>query len=78
MGFLAKWREKLSQNHGLLMALCIGPWIVLAGLYAVGFQSPLLWPAALVLCIGSHVLMMAAHGSGGKSGKNKDAQKTCH
>ncbi|MBI2444890.1 hypothetical protein HYV43_00695 [Candidatus Micrarchaeota archaeon] len=62
--------DLLRHNHALLMALCIGPWIVLGAAYAFGVRSPLLWPAALVLCIGSHVLMMAAHSTDGK--------KSCH
>ncbi len=62
--------ESLRHNHALLMALCIGPWIALGAAYALGLRSPLLWPAALVLCIGSHVLMMAAH--------TPDGKKSCH
>ncbi|MBI4361333.1 hypothetical protein HY572_06200 [Candidatus Micrarchaeota archaeon] len=68
--WIKKGVDGLAKNHGLLMALCIGPWIVLGAAYALGFRHPLLWPAALVLCIGSHVLMMAAHSD--KEGK------TCH
>jgi|GEM_PF-1672166 len=60
----------VSHNHALLMALCIGPWIVLGAAYLAGFRHPWLWPAALLLCIGSHVLMMAAHSGDGK--------KACH
>ncbi len=62
--------ESLRHNHALMMALCIGPWLVLGAAYALGFRSPFLWPAALVLCIGSHLLMMSAHTGDGK--------KSCH
>lgn len=70
LGVLRTKLESLRHNHGLLMALCIGPWVVLGAAYALGFRSPLLWSAALVLCVGSHVLMMAAHSGEGK--------KSCH
>lgn len=67
---LKAWFDGVRHNHALVMALCIGPWIVLGAAYALGFRHPLLWPAALVLCVGSHVLMMAAHAGEGK--------KSCH
>ncbi|MBI5225712.1 hypothetical protein HY994_00550 [Candidatus Micrarchaeota archaeon] len=72
--FVKKTWESLTHNHALMMALCIGPWIVIGAAYALGYRSPLLWPAALVLCIGSHVLMMAAH----TGGDGKDDKKSCH
>jgi len=65
------WLKKsFKENHLAQMALCcLLPIILIVALRALGFDGPLVYAAALVLCVGSHLALMAI---GGK------AEKACH
>lgn len=61
---------KIRENHLAMMAVCcLVPVVLIFGLKAAGFDSPLLFPIAMIVCVGSHLLMMA--------GARKDGE-ACH
>ncbi len=65
---LDKLIEKIRSNHFAMMAVCcLLPVVFIIGLQLAGFNNPLLYPLALVVCVGSHVLMMAGAKKEGKS-----------
>lgn len=51
--------DSIKNNHFAMMAVCcLLPVIVILGLQAAGITGWWLFPLALAVCVGSHVLMM--------------------
>ena len=52
--------DSIKNNHFAMMAVCcMLPVIVILGLQAAGITGWWLFPLALVVCVGSHAVMMA-------------------
>lgn len=66
---LGKIWDSVRNNHFAMMAVCcMLPVIVIVGLQLAGITGWWLFPLAALVCVGSHVLMMALPGrKGGKS-----------
>ncbi|HLC48460.1 MAG TPA: hypothetical protein VJI13_05280 [Candidatus Norongarragalinales archaeon] len=64
--------DYLRNNHLAMMAVCcLLPVIPILGLQLAGITGWWIFPLALVICIGSHVLMMALPSKHGE-------RKACH
>jgi hypothetical protein len=67
-----KQLDYLRNNHLAMMAVCcLLPVIPILGLQLAGITGWWIYPLAIVICVGSHVLMMALPGKGG-------VKKACH
>jgi len=68
--------DSIKNNHFAMMAVCcLLPVIVILGLQAAGITAWWLYPLAIFICIGSHVLMMAM--SPKEHGAKKEGE-ACH
>lgn len=66
---IGQWWKKVRENHFAMMAVCcLLPVIAIVALKALGIDSPWVYGAAILLCLGSHVLMMMRTGG----------EKSCH
>ena len=73
--------DSIKNNHFAMMAVCcLLPVIVILGLQAAGITAWWLYPLAIFICIGSHVLMMGMsakdHAHGADGGKKEGG--SCH
>ena len=63
--------DKIKDNHLAMMTICcLLPVIVIVGLQFAGIGGWWLFPLAAVVCVGSHMLMMAL--------PSKKGGKACH
>lgn len=68
--------DSLKNNHFAMMAVCcLLPVIVIIGLQASGITAWWLYPLAILICVGSHVLMM---GMSAKEHAGKKEGGACH
>ena len=61
--------ESIKNNHLAMMAVCcMLPVVLIIGLQLAGITGWWLYPLAMLVCVGSHALMMAMPGKekGGK------------
>ncbi len=69
---LGKIWDKIKGNHMAMMAVCcLLPVVLIFGLQFWGFRDPWIYPLAIAVCVGSHVVMMAL------GPKDKEG-KSCH
>ncbi|MBI5225285.1 hypothetical protein HY989_05435 [Candidatus Micrarchaeota archaeon] len=67
-----KQLDYLRNNHLAMMALCcLLPVILIFGLQYAGITGLWIYPLAIAICIGSHMLMMALPSKDG-------VKKSCH
>ena len=65
------WGEIRSNHIAMMAVCCLLPVLFILALQTMGFNSPWLFVAAIVLCVGSH-LVMAYFGS------KEGGEKSCH
>ncbi|MFH0927196.1 MAG: hypothetical protein V1822_01320 [Candidatus Micrarchaeota archaeon] len=61
--------NSIKSNHFAMMAVCcLLPVVLILGAQFAGMREWWLYPLAIVVCMGSHILMMGMHKSGKEGG----------
>ncbi|MBS3067236.1 hypothetical protein J4450_00920 [Candidatus Micrarchaeota archaeon] len=67
---LDKIWQSIKRNHFAQMAICCAlPVVIILAMTLIGLNSPWLYSIALLVCLGSHLIMMYFNAKEGK---------TCH
>lgn len=75
---LDKIWKSVRDNHFAMMAICcLLPVIVIVGLQFAGIGGWWLYPLAALVCVGSHVVMMAMSAKDHAHGAKKEGS-SCH